>query len=124
MIQFRHYSPRSGLTVLDPRYFGTAKAGAERRRASVPSVCLYHPDGIVESIFNGCTLYHVPIDESLLYDLSSDLAGLLDKYPAFASVERAIKRRGFLGYWLPAASNPLFRGQARIFGKVVCYEVH
>ena len=120
MLKFKHYSPISGLTTLDPRYFGTAKAGRERRRASVPSICLYHPDGEVERIFNGCTLYHVPIDTSLLYDLSSDKLGLLDKYPDFSKVERVIKRRGFLGYWLPGASG-LFKGQARVFKRIACH---
>lgn len=118
LLQFKHFSPKPGLTVLDPRYFGTAKAGRERLRASVPSICLYALDGEPERIFSGCHEYRVTIDESALYNLSADPLNLL-RHSDFSKVERCIKRRGFLGYWLPEAVG-LFRGQARIFRRVPC----
>lgn len=110
---FRHYSPRSDLTTLDPRYCGTAKAGRERYRAAVKSICLYAADGPIESdLFAGCTLYTVSIPDDRLYNLSDDPLRLL--CADFGLTERRIKRKGFAGYWLPSGSG-IFKGQARLF---------
>lgn len=109
---FHHYSPLESLTALDPQYCGTAKAGKERCRAAVKSICLYSPDGEVETIFSGCHLYKVDIPVDRLYDLSEDRNGYL--CADFGLTERRIKRAGFVGYWLPSGTG-IFKGQARLF---------
>lgn len=113
MVIFKHYSPKAGLSFLDPRYCGSYKAGRERLRSAVKSICLYAEDGEVEKdLFGNCWLYKVAIPKQELYDLSADPLGLLCE--DFGLTERRIQRRGFVGYWLPTGLG-IFRGQARLF---------
>ena len=115
---FRHYSPVAGLVSVDPRYFGSNKAGRERFRASVKSICLYASSGPIESdLFHDCYLYTLEIPTESLYDLSADSLNLLGD--DFGLTERRIKRRGFIGYWLPTGSG-IFKGQERLFKRWPC----
>lgn len=123
-----HWSPREGLTEIDPSFHGKGKVGAERARK------VAHPDRYVERAYvgygdyrqesgTGNNRYTPDIDFNNLYDYNKDPLGLKSLAVKAAGedqsggrivteYERLIKEHGYLGYF----SDP--HNVAAIFHKI------
>lgn len=104
-ITLSHFSKTEGIERLDPAYYGSNYAGAEKRRAGgadwVPrtyyGIAPRTPGGYIVESGVGNVQYTTSIDASLLYDMTEDPLNLatsdLNKY------EKAIRDAGYSGYF-------------------------
>jgi len=117
-LTFRHFSKFDADSfTLDPRFFGTGRAGAERARVAngAPrTTALYGMDGHIEPEFRGMNEYTVTVPKSRIYDASADPQKLMENAADFTAFEHAAKEAGYIGYYMPG-SHGFFRGQARLF---------
>lgn len=121
-VYFEHRSPVAGLTKLDPKFMGTAHAGAERKRDKRPPMLYVQEVGsYVEHALLKDNLYYVRVPKDALYDVAEDAAGIVKKarnsygFVDGDKVERLLARMGYIGY-----NNSLDEGQPytyKLFGQ-------
>lgn len=119
-VKLTHWSRMEGLKLLDPEYFGTQYAGAEKKRQSQDpqnwvnrtyyGIGVGQPGGYVKERELGPVQYTVNVPAKRLYNLVEDPAGLkakaelaVEKNPhinPFNYYEKSIKEAGYAGYWV------------------------
>jgi predicted GNAT family acetyltransferase len=122
MMKFRHFSRDANLTELDPNKQGTGAAAtlAERNRST--KVAALYPyqlnPGQPESMVTAGAphQYIAEVPRSKMYDAVNDPDNLRGN-KSFDAYERAIKAKGYSGYYVNNPDNPTLHGQARMFTK-------
>lgn len=129
-----HYSPKEGLTELDPSFQGTGHAGQERNKGEdrVPRTYFYMRGTKPESIFDNHYRYEATIKSPKLYDLSADPHGLtaLRQFSpnSFSrldpnEIERTLYSMGYDGYIRSGNRDPTMRRVVAIFNKTPVKQV-
>jgi hypothetical protein len=128
-INLIHYSTKSGLTLLDPKYQGTGSRGEEtkRGRPEVTRINFYRANTRTESsiVANANAKYIVKANEDSLYDLATDKDGILnDAYEAWSKMLSRcgsyddyklgkLKAAGYKGYF--NSSHPSLNNVVALF---------
>lgn len=114
-VTLTHFSTTSGLNSIDPAFYGTGYAGAEKARStkrgwinrSYYGIEVDKPGGYRRERGIGGNRYVTSIDANQLYDAATDPAGLREKLTAregtpqrLNQYERAIRDAGYSGYWV------------------------
>lgn len=113
-ITLTHFSNTDGLRRLDPAFYGTNYAGAEKARRSDKNwvdrtyygIAVGEPGGYKREKGVGAKRYTSSIDANLLYDIQEDPLNLRKKLrgpsgPARLNrYEKLIRDAGFSGYWI------------------------
>jgi hypothetical protein len=107
MVTISHFSTKRDLKIIDPDYFGTAGAGAERERAGDKNWVNRSYFGIEPNTKGGYkkewqvgnNRYDIEVPAHLLYDMENDPDGLM-MGKGTTAYEKAIYDAGYLGYWV------------------------
>lgn len=97
VLRLEHYSPKRGLTLLDPQYAGTGRAGAEAKRGGLPKAYTYLEGTKPEPQFAGLPKYTLEVPRERIAE-GERYQEFVKQYPNPDEREAALKAAGYLGY--------------------------